>query len=308
MTKLRLTQGNCSSYKIGPVLSDVSLSLASALRRVLLSSLPGAAITSVRIEGVQHEFQDIACVKEDVPDIVQNLKKVRLRSFSDRAVTVHLDTQGERLVTAGDIKIPGTIEIVNPEAHLATLDNENAHLSMTMTIGVGRGFVAFDAQVTEPQPIGVIPIDAIYSPIVHVNFTIEPVRDTPDALDTILLEITTDGTISPDEALRQSADILRQQFAVVASGEYERDSSHKPSHSSNVLIPEAIYAMPLSHLALSTRAYNALHRNGIRNVGTLLEMGERDILMLHNMGPRTLQELCDSLKAHNLLPKGAESD
>src|SRR5215469_5553913 len=139
MTRKRLTQDNYGSFEIGPVLADVSRSLVSALRRVLLSSLPGAAITSVQIKGVQHEFQDILEVKEDVPEIVQNLKKVRLRSFSERAVTVYLDVQGERVVRASDIKVPGTIEVVNPEAHIATLDNEKADLSMEMKVGVGRG-------------------------------------------------------------------------------------------------------------------------------------------------------------------------
>src|SRR5215469_3435851 len=141
MTRKRLMQDNYAVYEIGPVLPTMSLSLAAALRRVFLSSLPGAAITSVRIEGVLHEFQDILNVKEDVPDVVQNLKKVRLRSFSERAVTVYLDVQGERVVIAGDIQVPGTIEIVNPDAHIATLDNEHARLSMEMTVRVGRGFV-----------------------------------------------------------------------------------------------------------------------------------------------------------------------
>src|SRR5262249_480252 len=162
----------------------------------------GAAITSVQIEGVQHEFQDILNVKEDVPDIVQNLKKVRMRSFSHHAVTVHLDVQGERIVRAEDIHAPGTMEIVNPDAHIATLDNANAHLSMEMTVSTGRGFVAFDEQDARGMPGGVIPIDAIYSPILHVNFIIERVRDgCQNGQETILLEITTDGTISPDEAL-----------------------------------------------------------------------------------------------------------
>lgn len=298
----RQDQGNTGVFEIGPIASYLSLPLANAIRRVSLSSLPGAAITSIRIKGVQHEFQDIEHVKEDVPDIVQNLKKVRLRSFSDRTVTVYLDVQGERIVRASDIEVPGMIEVVNPEAHIATLDNEGAHLEIQMMVETGRGFVAFDAQTTEPTPIGTILIDAIYSPVLHVSYTIEPVREHQGDLHTITLEITTDGAISPDEALREAALILREQFAVLSRGKYERDKSAPSAHASGVPIPPGIYALPLADLGLSVRTYNAFKRASIRTAGELLEREERDILDMKNVGERALEELCDSFQKLGVLP------
>jgi DNA-directed RNA polymerase subunit alpha len=297
----RLRQGNYGSYDIGPVSADLSILLGNALRRVLLSSLPGAAITSVRIEGVQHEYQDILNVKEDVTEIVHNLKQIRLLCFSDRAVLMYLDAQGEGIVQASDIRAPGTIEIVTPSAHIATLDNANARLSMEMTVNVGRGFVAFDAQDAKAMPRGVIPIDAIYSPIRQVNFTLEHVQG---ALEThILLEITTDGTISPDEALRQSAEILRRQFAVFVHSTYEGDTSHKSTTASDVLIPQRIYELSIDELNLSPRIVNSLRRWGITCVGAVLERDEKELLSLRNVGEKALQQIADALKMKDLLPK-----
>ena len=296
-----MTKGHSASYEIGPILADLAVPLANSLRRTLLSSLSGAAFTSVQIEGVQHEYQDILNVKEDVSDIIQNLKEVRLRSFSDRAVTVHLAAQGEGVVTAGDVKAPGTIEIVNPMAYIATLDNKDACLSMEMTINVGRGFMPFDAHDARELALGIIPIDAIYSPVRHVNFTIERVRGALGLIETcILLEITTDGAISPDEALRQAADVLRQQFAVFAN--YKQEKPQKSLHLSDVLIPQNIYSISIEELDLSTRTRNVLHRHSIKIVGQLLEMGE-GILELRNMGERTLQEIYERLTMYDLLPE-----
>jgi DNA-directed RNA polymerase subunit alpha len=300
----RWRQGNYGSYEIGPMSPDLALSLANSLRRVLLSGLPGAAITAVRIDGAQHEYQDILNVKEDVTDIVQNLKQIRLRCFSDRAVLMYLDAQEEGIVRASDIDAPGTIEIVTPSAHIATLDNANARLSMEMTVSVGRGFVAFDRQDAREMPRGVIPIDAIYSPIRHVNFTRERVQDGwQEALETILLEITTDGTISPDEALRQAADILRRQFAVFVHSTYEGDTSHKSTRASDVLIPRWIYGLSIDKLDLPVRIVNSLRRWGITCVGAVLERDEKELLALRNVGEKALQQIADDLKMKDLLPK-----
>lgn len=305
--KKEATKGNSACYTIGPIDAGYACSLASGLRRVLLSSLPGAAITSVQIEGVQHEFQDIPNVKEDVTDIVQNLKKVRLRSYADRPVTVYLDVRGERIVTAGDIKIPGTIEIVNPDLPIATLDNEQAHLDMELVVETGRGFVAASTQAEQKarqQPIGVILVDAIYSPVIHVNFIIEAVqRGRLENFDQIELEITTDGTISPDEALRIAADILRQQFFVVATQEYVTDKPKKPVHLSTVRIPKSIYHMDIAELQLSLRVYNALKRCGITQVGYLLTMDERELMLIRNVGEKSFQELVERLRVKGCLPK-----
>jgi DNA-directed RNA polymerase subunit alpha len=306
--KLTKTEGNASCYEVAPVLAGFSRSFGSALRRVLLSSLPSAAITSVQIEGVQHEFQDIPNIKEDVPDIVQNLKKIRLRSYADRTVHIYLDACGEGRVAAGDIKAPGTIEIVNPEAHIATLDNEKARLALKMTVDTGRGFVEASAQTVEEQPIGVILLDAIYSPVLHVNYTIEHMRvQRLEKLDKILLEITTDGTISPDEALRQSAHILQQQLLVFANSSLRADI---PKKQTGVPIARSVYHTSIEDLALSVRAVNALRRNGIHKVGQLLEMEGNDLALIRNFGVRSLQELGACLQSKGFLPgetrKGGE--
>ena len=219
-TKLRAHSGNWSCFEIAPVDAAYSRELANALRRVLLASLPGAAVTSMRIDGVQHEFQTITDVLEDVTDIVQNFKKLRLRCYSDRPALMHLDVLGAGKVTARQLTVPSTVEIVNPDLHLATLDNEKADLRMEITVGTGRGFVSCEQHADRRQEkpaIGVILIDSIFSPVCHVNFAIEPVLiERRQKLDKILLEITTDGTIGPTEALRESADLLRRQLLVFA--------------------------------------------------------------------------------------------
>src|SRR5947208_8895055 len=171
------TQDNYASYDIEPLEAGYGVTLGNSLRRVLLSSLPGAAVTSVRIEGVQHEFQDIQGVMEDVTDIVLNVKKLRLRSFSDHAVSMRVEASGEREVTAADIVAPSTVEIVNPELHIATLDGENARLDMELVIESGRGYVPADSK--EDQAIGVIPIDAIYTPVQKVSYAVEHTRVDP---------------------------------------------------------------------------------------------------------------------------------
>jgi DNA-directed RNA polymerase subunit alpha len=299
-TKAVWAQGNWSRYEIAPVLAGFSTSFANGLRRVLLSSLPGSAITSVHIQGVQHDFQDISDIKEDVPDIVQNLKKVRLRSFSDHAVHMHLDVKREGAVTAADILVPSLIEIVNPETHIATLDHEEAHLRMDMVVNVGRGFVEADAQVVGLQPRGVIPIDAIYSPIVHVNFTIEHIQQD---LDLIVLEITTDGTLSPDEALRQSACILCQQFSVLRDW-YRSDVPLEPNRTlSDMPIPSSSYNRSIGDINLPARIVNSLKRHAIMKVGQVLEMDGTDLLYLRNIGEKALQEIYQCLRERDFLPK-----
>ena len=296
-------KGNSGRFEIGPIDAGYAREFANSLRRVLLSGLPGAAITSILIKNVQHEFQDIPHVKEDVVDIVQNIKKVRLRSYMDRAVHVRLDAQGESEVYAGDIRVPGTIEIVNPSQHIATLDNEQAHLVMELVVETGRGFVSAELQKEQKpeQPIGVILVDAIYSPVVHVNFTIEEIgRGRQENLDTIVLSITTDGTISPSEALRQSADILRQQFMVFS---HPFGIPGKPAHLSDTRIPMYICAMDIEDLRLSVRTVNALRRNGVTKVGRILEMDEEQLTTIRNFGQKGLQELCECLQKKGLLPK-----
>jgi DNA-directed RNA polymerase subunit alpha len=294
------TQGNYASYDIEPLEAGYGMTLGNALRRVLLSSLPGAAVTSIRIEGVQHEFQDIPNVMEDVTDIVLNVKKLRLRSFSDHPVSMRLEVSGERVVTATDIMAPSTVEIVNPDLYIATLDNENARLEMELVVETGKGYVPADSK--EDQPIGVVPIDAIYTPVQKVNYTVEHTRvGQMTNYDKIILEIWTDGTIPPDEALRQSADILVRHFTQLANYRATLTEPEKPPLSS-IPIPPKIYDTPIEELDLSVRAYNCLKRSNITKVGQVLSMNEEDLLGVRNFGEKSLQELRERLLARNFLP------
>src|SRR5438270_6616032 len=294
------TQGNYASYDIEPLEAGYGMTLGNALRRVLLSSLPGAAVTSIRIEGVQHEFQDIPHVMEDVTDIVLNIKKLRLRSFSDHAVSMRLEINGERVVTAVDIMAPSTVEIVNPDLYIATLDNENARLELELVVESGKGYVPADSK--EDQPIGVIPIDAIYTPVQKVNYTVEHTRvGQMTNYDKIILDIWTDGTVPPDEALRQSADILVRHFTQLANYRATLTEPEKPPLSS-MPIPPKIYDTPIEELDLSVRAYNCLKRSNITKVGQVLSMNEDDLLGVRNFGEKSLQELRDRLLARNFLP------
>ena len=294
------TQGNYASYDIEPLEAGYGMTLGNALRRVLLSSLPGAAVTSIRIDGVQHEFQDVPHVMEDVTDIVLNVKKLRLRSFSDHAISMRLEVSGERVVTAADIMAPSTVEIVNPDLYIATLDNENARLEMELVVETGKGYIPADSK--EDQPIGVIPVDAIFTPVQKVNYQVEHTRvGQMTNYDKIVLEIWTDGTVSPDEALRQSADILVRHFTQLANYRTALAEPEKPPLSS-MPIPQKIYETPIEELDLSVRAYNCLKRSNITKVGQVLSMNEEDLLGVRNFGEKSLQELRDKLLVRNFLP------
>jgi DNA-directed RNA polymerase subunit alpha len=237
---------------------------------------------------------------EDVTEIVLNVKKLRLRSFSDHAVSMRLEVSGERVVTAADIMAPSTIEIVNPDLYIATLDNENARLDMELVIESGKGYVPADSK--EDQPIGVIPVDAIYTPVQKVNYAVEHTRvGQMTNFDKIVLDIWTDGTITPDEALRQSADILVRHFTQLANYRAVLAEPEKPPLSS-MPIPPKIYETPIEELDLSVRAYNCLKRSNITKVGQVLSMNEDDLLGVRNFGEKSLQELREKLLLRNFLP------
>lgn len=318
-------QDNYGRYEIAPIDAGYSTSLANALRRVLLRSLPGAAVISIQIENVQHEFQDIPDVVEDVTDIVQKFKKLRLRCYSDHSVEMRLDYCGEGIVTARHITVPGSIEIVNPDLRIATLDNENARLKVVITAGPGKGFVSANDQVAqrggEAPPIGVILTDSIFSPVCHVGFTIEPVPicvpvvsawgnliERAQKLDKIILDITTDGAISPDEALRQSAEIMLRQCLIFATyqpipdipKEYNPGASHVP-------IPSSIFNIPIEDIDLPVRSFNSMRRAGMCTVGQILERDGQNLLEFRNVGEKTLQDLYACFKKKGLFPMEGNS-
>jgi DNA-directed RNA polymerase subunit alpha len=301
---------NFASYDIEPLEAGYGMTLGNALRRVLLSSLPGAAVTSIKIEGVSHEFQDVPHVKEDVTDIVLNVKKLRLRSFSERPVPMHIDVTGERTVTAADIQVPSVVEIVNPDQLICTLDGADAHLEMELVVETGKGYIP--AESKEDDPIGQIPVDAIYTPVQKVNYTVEHTRvGQMTNYDKIILQIWTDGTITPDEAMRQGAQVLVQHFQMIA--EYggtvtQGGAPEIKAGPTDYPIPAKIFDTLIEELDLSVRSYNCLKRSGITKVGQVLMMSEDDLLAVRNFGEKSLQELRDRLVARNFLPTIRQGD
>lgn len=299
------SEPNYASYDVEPLEAGYGRTLGNALRRVLLSSLTGAAITSIKIEGAQHEFQDVPGIREDVTDIVLNIKKIRLRSFSDRPVTMRIEVSGERVVTAADIQAPSTIEIVTPDVYICTLDSADAHLDMELVVETGKGYVP--AESKEGQAIGVIPVDAIFSPVQKVNYTVENTRvGQMTNYDKITLQIWTDGSINPDDALKQAAQVLVQHFQMIAdhsepvTGDVEQPSL--PSGATAFQIPQRVYDTPIEELDLSVRAFNCLKRSGITRVGQVLTMSQDDLLAVRNFGEKSLNELKDTLTARGFLP------
>lgn len=284
-----------------PLESGYGITLGNALRRVLLSSLDGAAIVSVRIEQVQHEFSTIPGMQEDSTEFLLNLKEVRLRALSNRSGTLALDAEGPCEVTAGDIQVPADFEIANPELHLATLDTRDARLNVEMHVRLGKGYVP--AGSVEGLPIGVIPVDAIFSPIRKVNYRVERTRvGQATNFDRLVLELWTDGTMAPVQAVAQSSEILIDQFTLFTGmgrpeipayiGAPARPAGAVTAGS---LLPPDRYNTPIEDLALSVRAYNCLKRSGLMTVGQVLEKSEDELLSLRNFGRKSYDELRDRL-------------
>lgn len=287
-------------YQVEPLEPGFGVTLGNALRRVLLSSLPGAAITSIRIDNVYHEFTTIDNVREDVTQIVMGVKKIRLRLFTDRPVTIMLEANGPGVVTAADMICPPDVEIVNVDQPIATLDSKEAVLGMELTVEKGRGYVS--AEEREDAPIGVIPVDAIYTPVHKVNYTVENVRvgQTTD-FDRLVLELWTDGTITPDEAVSQSAQILVKHLQLVADFALHIDEASELQAPSGTAIPSTVYETPIEDFNLSVRAYNCLKRAGITKAGQVLEMTVDDLLAVRNFGRKSLYELQEKLSTHSML-------
>lgn len=290
-------------FEVEPLERGYGVTLGNALRRVLLSSLPGAAITAVQIDGIRHEFSDIPGVKEDVTELILNLKKVRLRSFSDDPVHLALDMQGEGQVTAGSIRASDLVEIVNPEQHLATLDQPTARLTAEVVVERGRGYHDISDQ-REEVPIGRIPVDGIYSPVERVNFTIEHTRvGQMTNFEHLILEVWTDGTITPNDALTQAATLLTQHFQHLAGFGQEIVIPGGKQPLTNRPLPTQEAEMPVEDLNLSARAENSLKRAGITKVGQLVNMNPEDLMSIRNFGQKSYHELIDRLKLRKLVPE-----
>jgi DNA-directed RNA polymerase subunit alpha len=323
------TAPNYGRFAVGPVEAGIGVTLGNALRRILLSSLPGSAITSVRIQNVYHEFSCIPNVREDVTEIVLNIKNIRLRSYSERAVRLNLAKHGAGEVRAGDIELPANVELVNPELVLATLDGPDAHLELELTVERGRGYVSFEAR--EGMPIGTIPVDAIFSPIPKVNYLVEPANadmlsvvpeeqeegsengvvtlmpEDVEGREQLLIEIWTDGTIDPGEALSLSAQYLFQHSQLI-SGFNKQAAPTGRDLPGAVSIPAHLFEMPIEDLSLSMRTYNCLKRSGVTKVGQVLRMDKKELLGLRNFGDKSFDELHQALLTRDLIPPGTPLD
>jgi DNA-directed RNA polymerase subunit alpha len=295
-------------FEVEPLERGYGVTLGNALRRVLLSSLPGAAITAVQIDGIRHEFSDISDVKEDVTEFILNLKKVRLRSFSDEPVHLVLEARGEGPVTAGQIQETDQIEIVNPEQHLATIDSTTGRLSAEVVVEKGRGYRDISEQ-REETPIGRIPVDGIFSPVERVNFRVEPTRvGQMTNFDHLIIEIWTDGTIHPQDALTQSAAILMQHFQHLASFGSEIVPAGVKQPVTARPLPSQEAEMPIEDLNLSARAENSLKRAGLTKVGQIVNMNPEDLMSIRNFGQKSYHELIDRLKMRKLVPEDFGDD
>ena len=285
-----------------PLEPGFGTTVGNALRRVLLSSLPGAAVTSVRIDGVQHEFSTIPHMKEDTIDFLLNVRELRLRALSDRPGTLLLDVSGrEGGITAADIQAPPDYEILNPELHLATMDSTEGELRVEFNVEQGHGYVP--AGESDGLPIGVIPMDAIFTPVRRVNYKVERTRvGQVSNYDRLVLEVWTDGTMGGVEAVSQSADILLEQLALFSQvGKPAPPVVERGLGAGTVLTPDR-YNTAIEDLSLSVRAYNCLKRSGLMTVGQVLEKSEDELLALRNFGRKSYDELKSRLRELSFLP------
>jgi DNA-directed RNA polymerase subunit alpha len=284
-----------AKYEASPLRSGSGVTLGNALRRILLSSLEGAAVTAVQIRDVYHEFSTIPGVKEDVTQIVLNLKKLRLKSYvPDHPIQLRLVKSGAGEVTAADIAPNAEVEIINPDLHLLTLDSSDGSIEMDLTVEYGIGYLGADR--SEPLPIGVIPVDAVFSPVRKVNYTVDPVRvGQMTNYDKLTIEIETDGTVSPGEALAKAADLLVAQFGLFTQTGRALQVGERAGTTAPAL-PVNMLEMPIEELDLPMRAYNSLKRNNIVKVGQLLQLSDEDLLRMRNFGKKSLDEMKERLR------------
>lgn len=279
-------------FVVEPLDRGFGVTLGNALRRVLLASIPGAAVTSVKIENVLHEFSTVPGVVEDVTQLILNLKELTFKLHSDKPKLLRLDVKNKREVTAGDLQPDAEVEILNPDLHLATLDGKAAHLVMELVVERGKGYVPAERHRKSEHVIGVIPVDSIFSPIQKVNYAVEDTRvGHATDYDRLVLEVWTDGSIRPEEALQEAARQLIDNFRLFAG------TAAGPEVAAGAPAEEAnkVATMPIEELDLSVRPYNCLKRAGINTVGDLLQRTEDEIVNVKNFGRKSLDEVKEKL-------------
>jgi len=293
---------NKGSFRIEPLDKGFGYTFGSSLRRVLLSSLSGAAITSVRIEGVSHEFSNIAGVKEDVTDIILNLKDLVVKMHTDAdSVEAPIVVTGPGAVTAADIDLPAGVEILNPDAPVATLEKKT-RLEMYVTIGRGRGYRPAEENKDDDQPIGVIPIDSIFSPIRRASYVVEAARvGQRTDFDRLTLELETDGSIEPSTALREASEILIKTLAIFSDPDRVEELTAREPVEVEVAGAEVAAAtggdndILIDELELSVRSFNCLKRAGVETIGQLLQKSESELGAIPNFGQKSIDEVIENL-------------
>ncbi len=281
-------------FSCEPLERGFGITLGNALRRVLLSSLQGAAIVSVKIEGVLHEFSTIPGVVEDVSDIILNLKEVRLKMFDDQPRTIRIEKSGHGLVKAGDIITDGHVEVLNPNRHIATL-SKDADLKMEMVVKMGKGYVPAERNQNEAQVIGVLPIDAIFSPIRKVNNVVTNARVAQRTdYDKLTLEVWTDGSIMPRDAVAYAAKILKEQLSIFINFEEEDEPLEEEREKPEQRLNENLFRS-VDELELSVRSSNCLKNANIHLIGELVQKSEAEMLKTKNFGRKSLNEIKEIL-------------
>jgi DNA-directed RNA polymerase subunit alpha len=293
-------------FVIGPLESGFGITVGNALRRVLLSSLSGAAVTSIRVSDVPHEFSVIPGVREDVMRFILQVKQLRLKMEGDEMMHMSLHVQSEGTVTAGDIVAPPEIEILNPDLYLFTMDAQDISLDIDFTVEYGRGYRPSDEREHGQLLVGELPVDAIFSPIRRVAFDVDRARvGQMTDYDRLTLEIWSDGRIKPLDALKEAARILLVHIRLIAGLTLEEESAELPEAEGEQDVPSEIYETPLDQLDLSTRVFNALRRAGVKSVGEVLEMlkdgGEDALLAVRNVGAKSLNEVRMRLREEGYL-------
>jgi len=270
-------------FIIEPLERGYGITLGNSLRRILLSSISGAAVRAVKIEGVSHEFSTISGVKEDVLQIIQNLKRIRVKLFVDGEKKVFLDVRGPLEMKASHIKADSEVEIVNPDLYLATLDNKKTHLTMEITLAEGRGYATMDESRDSDQPLGTIPMDSIFSPVKRVKCEVKPARiGRKTSFDSLIVEIFTDGTVKPDDAVGEAARILTEYLAFFMA----EPPKGKKAKSEKKLLEQSV-----EELGLSAVPVKALRSSGIKKIGDLVEKSSKELLKIQNFGEKSLQKL-----------------
>jgi DNA-directed RNA polymerase subunit alpha len=282
-------------FVVEPLERGYGITLGNSLRRILLSSLPGAAVTSVQINGVLHEFSTIDGVVEDVTTIILSLKKLALKIYSEEEKTLEIDVQGDGVVTAADITHDSDVEVLNPDLHIATL-SKDAHLQMKITAVRGRGYVPAEGNKSEEQAIGVIPIDSIFTPVSRVNYQVENTRiGQVTNYDKLTLDVWTDGSIRPEEAVSLGAKIVTEHLNIFV-GLTDQAQKAEIMVEKEEDQKEKVLEMTIEELDLSVRSYNCLKRAGINTVQELTQKSEEDMMKVRNLGKKSLEEVQEKLE------------